>query len=46
MDKKNVQAHCKARGIDTDSKGLVQLKRELTASLSASRSGTKGNAEP
>jgi hypothetical protein len=33
MDKKNVQAHCKARGIDTDSKGLVQLKRELTASI-------------
>ena len=46
MDKKTVLAHCKARGIDTDSKGLVQLKRELTASISASRSGTKGNAEP
>ena len=33
MDKKTVQAHCKARGIDTESKGLVQLKRELTASI-------------
>jgi hypothetical protein len=46
MDKKNVQAHCRSRGIDIESKGLVQLKRELTASLSASRSGTKGNTEP
>ena len=33
MDKKTVQAHCKARGIDIEAKGLVQLKRELTASL-------------
>jgi hypothetical protein len=33
MDKATVQAHCKARGIDISSKGLVQLKRELSASL-------------
>jgi len=45
MDKKTVTAHCKSRGIQTDNKGVVQLKRELTASLS-SRTGTKGNSEP
>jgi hypothetical protein len=44
MDKKTVSAHCRARGIDIYGKGVVQLKRELTAS--ASRSGTKGNTEP
>jgi hypothetical protein len=33
MDKKTVTAHCKSRGIDTDGKGVVQLKRELSASL-------------
>ena len=33
MDKKTVTAHCKSRGIDTDGKGVVQLKLELTASL-------------
>ena len=33
MDKKTVQAHCRARSIDIEAKGLVQLKRELTASL-------------
>jgi hypothetical protein len=33
MDKKTVQAHCRARGISIESKGLVQLKRELSASL-------------
>lgn len=43
MDKKTVTAHCKSRGIDTDGKGVVQLKRELTASASR---GTKGNTEP
>ena len=43
MDKDTVKAHCKARGIDISAKGLVQLKRELSASLST---GTKGNSEP
>lgn len=33
MDKATVQAHCKARGISIEAKGLVQLKRELSASL-------------
>jgi len=33
MDKKTVQAHCRSRGIDIDGKGVVQLKRELSASL-------------
>jgi hypothetical protein len=33
MDKKTVIAHCNARGIDSNSKGLVQLKRELSASI-------------
>jgi hypothetical protein len=33
MDKKTVIAHCNARGIDINSKGLLQLKRELSASL-------------
>jgi hypothetical protein len=33
MDKNIVLAHCKARGIDVKSKGLLQLKRELAASL-------------
>ena len=33
MDKDTVIAHCKARGIDTKSKGQVQLKRLLAASL-------------
>ena len=41
MDKATATAHCKARGIDTKSKGQVQLKDALRASLSASRSGTK-----
>jgi hypothetical protein len=35
MEKKTVIAHCKARGIDTENKGVVQLKRELTASIKA-----------
>jgi hypothetical protein len=33
MDKKTVQAHCRARSIDIEGKGVVQLKRELSASL-------------
>ena len=33
MDKKTVSAHCRARGIDIEGKGVVQLKRELTSSL-------------
>jgi hypothetical protein len=33
LDKKTVSAHCRARGLDIDGKGVVQLKRELTASL-------------
>lgn len=44
MDKKTVSAHCRARGIDIEGKGVVQLKRELTASLS--RVVPKGNDEP
>lgn len=32
MDKKTVQAHCRARGIDIQGKGVVQLKRELSSS--------------
>jgi hypothetical protein len=42
MDKKTVTAHCKARGIDTENKGVVQLKRELTASISKGNTGTTG----
>jgi hypothetical protein len=34
MDKPTAIAHCKARGIDTKSKGQVQLKDALRASLS------------
>ena len=33
MDKATVQAHCKARGISIESKGLVQLKRDLLVSI-------------
>jgi hypothetical protein len=43
MDKATAQAHCRARSIDINAKGLMQLKKALNESISASRSGTNGN---
>jgi len=44
MDKATLHAHCKARGIDVNAKGVVQLKRELSAAISQPRETTENTA--